>query len=74
MYFIDIYFKILGCLLTKIETREGEEKLAYFNEHFNIPQTAKLMRPHILGDDLFEELKNDHGVSETVVALLDLQS
>lgn len=74
MYFIDIYFKILGCLLTKIQTREGDERLAHFSEHFQIPQTVQLLRPHVLGDDLFEELKNDHGVSDKVIELLDVKS
>lgn len=73
MYFIDIYFKILASLMTKIEHNLDQEKLLYFYKQFNIENTAKLLKPFMLEDDLFSELPKVQGASKTVVQLLDVK-
>lgn len=69
MYFIDIYFKILAALLSNIP----EDKRNAFYTHHNIESTAKLLRPHVLEDDLFASIKEELEVSDDVVKLLDTQ-
>ena len=72
MYFIDIYFKILSFLLSKVEEDLGVERLDYYYQQFNIEKTAKLLRPHILEEGLFSEIKEELKTSEKVISLLDV--
>lgn len=70
LYFIDIYFKILGALLSKVERELGEEKVDHYYEHFKINSTVDLLRPYVSDSDIFEEIKSEFGASDKVLKLL----
>lgn len=73
MYFIDIYFKILASFFAKIEERHGEEKVDYYYKHFNILDTVKLLRPHVLDESLFDDIKEEFSTSDKVLGLLNVE-
>lgn len=72
-YMIDIYFKILALFLAKIEAGYGQEKMQYYFENFKLDKTVGLLRPHVMDDTLFSDIKKEYKVSDKILSLLDPQ-
>jgi hypothetical protein len=70
LYFIDIYFKILGALLSKVEKDLGADKIDHYYEHFKINSTVDLLRPYVSDTDIFSEIKEEFIASDKVLKLL----
>ena len=68
IYMVDIYIKILAVLFTKIEDRLGESKMHQLYEHYGIESTIEILKPHLMGDYIDDEVK----ISETVLKLLNV--
>lgn len=74
MYFIDIYFKILGALFTKINDRLGDEKVDHYYSHFKVENTVKLLRPHVMGEDVFDEIKEEFNTPDKIINFLNVET
>lgn len=69
MYFIDIYFKILAAFLSTIPSGD---KLQNLYKHYNLEKTCKLLRPHVMDEGIFSDIKEELGISDEIIKLLDI--
>jgi hypothetical protein len=65
MYFVDIYFKVFGSFLAKIEERLGDEKLDYYYSHFHIKSKLDAIKQYV-----DEEAYSEINASEKVLSLI----
>lgn len=65
IYLVDIFVKVFGSFLGKIEERMGEEKLNYYYSHFNIKAKIDTIREYV-DEDVYNEIQ----VSQNVLTLI----